>query len=164
MIQEARDKLAMANRILAHEGVLDAFGHVSLRHPQDPGKYLLSRSLAPSMVRSEDILEFWLDSTRSLASRMRRSTPNVSFMAKSTRRGPMSWRSAITMRRDADFLHKRQEARPDLTNGSGDGTTRSHLGQPNRLWRHEPSPRQGGGGAVSRDMPWPNLGRPYEAA
>lgn len=63
MIQEARDKLALANRILAHEGVLDAFGHVSLRHPQDPGKYLLSRSLAPSMVRSEDILEFWLDST-----------------------------------------------------------------------------------------------------
>ncbi len=63
MIQEAFDKLALANRILAYEGVLDAFGHVSLRHPQDPGKYLLSRSLAPSMVRSEDILEFWLDST-----------------------------------------------------------------------------------------------------
>ena len=60
-IDEARVKLSFANKILAHEGVLDAFGHVSLRHPLDPQKFLLSRSLAPSMVRAEDILEFWLE-------------------------------------------------------------------------------------------------------
>jgi ribulose-5-phosphate 4-epimerase/fuculose-1-phosphate aldolase len=62
-LQDAREKLSLANRILANEGVLDAFGHVSLRHPLDREKFLLSRSLPPSMVRSEDILEFWLDST-----------------------------------------------------------------------------------------------------
>ena len=59
----AQAQLALANRILANEGVLDAFGHVSMRHPEDPRKYLLARSLAPSLVRSEDILEFWLDSS-----------------------------------------------------------------------------------------------------
>ena len=44
ILDEARNKLALANRILAHEGVLDGFGHVSLRHPKDPGRYLLARS------------------------------------------------------------------------------------------------------------------------
>ena len=48
--------LAVANRILAHEGVLDAFGHVSVRHPADPGRYLLSRSRSPLLVEPDDIL------------------------------------------------------------------------------------------------------------
>src|SRR5262249_36367072 len=55
-------ELAIANRILAHEGVLDAFGHVSVRHPADPGRYLLSRSRGPELVEPSDILEFTLDS------------------------------------------------------------------------------------------------------
>ena len=54
--------LAVANRILGHEGVLDAFGHVSVRHPDDPGRYLLSRSRAPALVEPDDILEYTLDS------------------------------------------------------------------------------------------------------
>ena len=54
--------LARANRIIANEGVLDAFGHVSMRHPKDPGRYLLSRSRAPELVQPDDILEFTLDS------------------------------------------------------------------------------------------------------
>jgi ribulose-5-phosphate 4-epimerase/fuculose-1-phosphate aldolase len=54
--------LALANRLLAHEGVLDAFGHVSVRHPADPGRYLLARSRAPLLVEPDDILEFTLDS------------------------------------------------------------------------------------------------------
>jgi HCOMODA/2-hydroxy-3-carboxy-muconic semialdehyde decarboxylase len=58
----ARDLLARANRIIANEGVLDAFGHVSMRHPGDPGRYLLSRSRAPELVQPDDILEFSLDS------------------------------------------------------------------------------------------------------
>ena len=49
-------ELALANRILAHEGVLDAFGHVSVRHPADPGRYLLSRSRSPQLVKPTDIL------------------------------------------------------------------------------------------------------------
>src|SRR6185295_7273120 len=61
-LDEARAKLALANRIIAREGVLDAFGHVSLRHPGDPGRYLLPRSRSPELVEASDILEFTLDS------------------------------------------------------------------------------------------------------
>jgi hypothetical protein len=61
-VDEARVQVARANRILANEGVLDAFGHVSIRHPTDPGRYLLSRSRAPELVQPEDVLEFTLDS------------------------------------------------------------------------------------------------------
>ena len=55
-------ELALANRILANEGVLDAFGHVSARHPADPGRYLLPRARSPGLVEPADILEFTLDS------------------------------------------------------------------------------------------------------
>ena len=61
-LAEARDQLARANRILALEGVLDAFGHVTMRHPTDPGRYLMSRSRGSELVQPEDILEFTLDS------------------------------------------------------------------------------------------------------
>ena len=59
---EAREQLARANRMIANEGVLDAFGHVTLRHPTDSGRYLMSRSRAPELVEPDDILEFTLDS------------------------------------------------------------------------------------------------------
>jgi ribulose-5-phosphate 4-epimerase/fuculose-1-phosphate aldolase len=59
---ELRHELAVANRILGHEGVIDAFGHVSIRHPGDANRYLLSRSRAPALVEPDDILEFTLDS------------------------------------------------------------------------------------------------------
>jgi len=61
-VAELRYELALANRILAHENVFDAFGHVSVRHPEDPNRYLLSRSRAPELVETGDILEFTLDS------------------------------------------------------------------------------------------------------
>jgi ribulose-5-phosphate 4-epimerase/fuculose-1-phosphate aldolase len=61
-VDEARAQVARANRIIANEGVLDAFGHVSMRHPTDPGRYLISRSRAPELVEPEDVLEFTLDS------------------------------------------------------------------------------------------------------
>src|SRR5499425_479655 len=56
-------ELVIANRILAHEDVVDAYGHVSVRHPDDPARYLLARSLAPELVGRGDILEFALDGT-----------------------------------------------------------------------------------------------------
>jgi ribulose-5-phosphate 4-epimerase/fuculose-1-phosphate aldolase len=56
------EELVIANRILSHEGVIDAFGHVSVRHPSDPNRYLLSRSRSPLLVEPDDILEFKLDS------------------------------------------------------------------------------------------------------
>jgi ribulose-5-phosphate 4-epimerase/fuculose-1-phosphate aldolase len=61
-LDEVREQLVLANRVLAHEGVLDAFGHVSARHPTDPDRYLLSRSRGPELVEVDDILEFTLDS------------------------------------------------------------------------------------------------------
>jgi HCOMODA/2-hydroxy-3-carboxy-muconic semialdehyde decarboxylase len=61
-LDQARAKLALANRIIAREGVLDAFGHVSIRHPADPSRYLLPRSRSPELVEPADILEFTLDS------------------------------------------------------------------------------------------------------
>lgn len=54
--------IVAANRILAREGVLDGFGHVSARHPDDPNRYLLSRSRAPELVEAADIMVFDLDS------------------------------------------------------------------------------------------------------
>jgi ribulose-5-phosphate 4-epimerase/fuculose-1-phosphate aldolase len=56
------DDLITANRILAQEGVVDAFGHVSVRHNLDPNRFLLSRSLAPALVTPDDLIEYDLDS------------------------------------------------------------------------------------------------------
>jgi HCOMODA/2-hydroxy-3-carboxy-muconic semialdehyde decarboxylase len=53
--------LVIANRILAKEEVVDAYGHVSVRHPDDPGRFLIARSLAPELVTAEDIVELSLD-------------------------------------------------------------------------------------------------------
>jgi ribulose-5-phosphate 4-epimerase/fuculose-1-phosphate aldolase len=55
--------LVTANRILAQKGVLDSFGHVSARHPENPQRYLMSRSRAPRLITQNDICEFSLDST-----------------------------------------------------------------------------------------------------
>ena len=53
--------LVIANRILAREGVVDAFGHVSIRNPDNPDRYLMSCSRAPELVTADDIMEFTLD-------------------------------------------------------------------------------------------------------
>ncbi len=54
--------LVIANHNLGHEGVVDAFGHVSVRHPGNPDRYFLSRSRSPELIEASDILEFDLDS------------------------------------------------------------------------------------------------------
>jgi ribulose-5-phosphate 4-epimerase/fuculose-1-phosphate aldolase len=54
--------LAAASRILAAQGVVDGFGHVSMRHPQAPDRYLMARAVAPALVTPEDIIEYDLDS------------------------------------------------------------------------------------------------------
>jgi len=53
--------LAVANRILAREDVVDAFGHVSIRHPERPDRYFLSRSRSPGLVTRDDLVEFTLE-------------------------------------------------------------------------------------------------------
>lgn len=55
------DDLITANRILAHEKVLDSFGHVSVRHPEKPDRFFLSRARAPQLVGLDDLMEFRLD-------------------------------------------------------------------------------------------------------
>jgi ribulose-5-phosphate 4-epimerase/fuculose-1-phosphate aldolase len=53
--------LVIANRILAREEVVDAYGHVSVRHPEDPSRFLIARSVSPELVGAEDIVELALD-------------------------------------------------------------------------------------------------------
>ncbi len=56
------EDLAAASRILVAQGVVDGFGHVSMRHPSSPDRYLMSRSIAPALVTPADIIEYTLDS------------------------------------------------------------------------------------------------------
>jgi ribulose-5-phosphate 4-epimerase/fuculose-1-phosphate aldolase len=62
-LDAAIEDLVAASRILANEGVLDAYGHVSVRHPSDPNRYLMARSLAPALITAADILQFDLNSS-----------------------------------------------------------------------------------------------------
>ncbi|HKO07292.1 MAG TPA: class II aldolase/adducin family protein [Alphaproteobacteria bacterium] len=52
------DDLVAANHILYDQGVVDGFGHVSVRHDKDPSRFLLARSMAPGLVVAGDIMEF----------------------------------------------------------------------------------------------------------
>ena len=62
-MNDALRELALANRILARENVVDAFGHVSIRHPGRPDRFFMSRSRAPELVTVADLMEFELDGT-----------------------------------------------------------------------------------------------------
>jgi HCOMODA/2-hydroxy-3-carboxy-muconic semialdehyde decarboxylase len=55
------EELAAASRILADQGVVDAFGHVTVRHPNNPEHFLMTRSLAPALATPADIVELDLD-------------------------------------------------------------------------------------------------------
>jgi ribulose-5-phosphate 4-epimerase/fuculose-1-phosphate aldolase len=55
------EDLVAANRILADNGVLDAFGHVSVRHDRNPDRFVISRSVAPALVTPGDLIEYDLD-------------------------------------------------------------------------------------------------------
>lgn len=60
-LKQAYRDLVIANRVLANQGVVDAYGHVSVRHPEKPDHFLLSRSRSPELVTEADIMEFTLD-------------------------------------------------------------------------------------------------------
>lgn len=55
------ENLVVAYRILAQQGVVDGFGHISARHNRSASRFLLSRSLAPELVTAADLIEFDLD-------------------------------------------------------------------------------------------------------
>ncbi len=58
---ELRQELAVANRILANEGIIDAFGHISARNPKDANRFFIARHRAAELVEASDILEMTLD-------------------------------------------------------------------------------------------------------
>ena len=60
-IESALGDHVVANRILANENVVDAYGHVSVRHPRDPRRFFLARSLSPDRVERGDLMEFDLE-------------------------------------------------------------------------------------------------------
>ncbi|HEY2646365.1 MAG TPA: class II aldolase/adducin family protein [Candidatus Acidoferrales bacterium] len=59
----AISELIIANRVVAHLGLVDSFGHVTVRNPDDPTRFFMSRARAPGLVTKDDILEFNLEST-----------------------------------------------------------------------------------------------------
>ena len=60
-LDQTINDLVIGNRILAHENIVDGYGHISVRHPQRPDHFLLSRSRSPELVEPGDIMEFTLD-------------------------------------------------------------------------------------------------------
>jgi ribulose-5-phosphate 4-epimerase/fuculose-1-phosphate aldolase len=60
-LDERLRDLVIGNRVLGNEGVVDAYGHISVRSPQNPERFFLSRSLAPEFVERDDLIEFGLD-------------------------------------------------------------------------------------------------------
>jgi ribulose-5-phosphate 4-epimerase/fuculose-1-phosphate aldolase len=60
-LNQLKEDLVTANRILADHNVVDSFGHVSVRHPDNPARFLLSRARAPACIELDDIMEFTLD-------------------------------------------------------------------------------------------------------
>ena len=62
LADELVEDLLIGNKILFKYGVVDAFGHLSVRHDTDPEKYVMSRHLAPALVTEKDLLTYNLDS------------------------------------------------------------------------------------------------------
>jgi HCOMODA/2-hydroxy-3-carboxy-muconic semialdehyde decarboxylase len=89
------EDVIIANRILAIEGVLDAFGHVTVRHNRNPNRFLMSRSLAPALITADDLIEYDLDgnavntrgraeySERFIHAEVYRARPDVNSVAHS---------------------------------------------------------------------------------
>jgi len=70
------DELVVANHILANEGVLDGYGHVSVRNPAAPNRYFLARAGAPALVTAADITEYDLDS-QAVTNTTNSTTPTI---------------------------------------------------------------------------------------
>lgn len=67
-IQSLLDELVLASKILAHHGVVDAFGHVSSRHPDNKETFLMSRNMPPALVDSEDIVAYHVKDASAISS------------------------------------------------------------------------------------------------
>jgi ribulose-5-phosphate 4-epimerase/fuculose-1-phosphate aldolase len=59
--RQLKRKLITANHILDYQDIVDAYGHVSVRHPQNPEVYIMSGYMAPAIVKSsDDLIEYWV--------------------------------------------------------------------------------------------------------
>ena len=83
--QQLVDDLVLANHILSNEGVLDAFGHVSARHPTAPERFLISHTRAPELVEADDLQLLDLSGAR-VAGAERRPYEEVAIHAAVYRR------------------------------------------------------------------------------
>jgi len=61
MVSEVLADLVLANHILVNEGVVDGFGHISVRDPSNPERFYIARSMAPALVTLEDLVQVDLD-------------------------------------------------------------------------------------------------------
>ena len=148
-LDAARYELALANRIIAHEGVLDGFGHVSIRHPHDPSRYLLARSRSPELIEP-----------------VRPPRIHAQFGARRRAEGRNVWRAGHSRLHlsgaagcerglpspfglGAAVLRHRHRARAGLSHGAGDGPRGAVLGQPRRFRRYRPYGGQARRGAFA---------------
>lgn len=74
-LKDIIEELVTANRILATQGIVDSFGHVSVRHPDNKNRYLLSRARAPERIEASDIQEYELDGTPVDAKKAKKFAP-----------------------------------------------------------------------------------------
>src|SRR5262249_43591142 len=88
---ELRHELAVANRVLANEGIIDAFGHISVRNPKNPDRYFISRHRASELVEPSDILEMTLDSKPVVPTNVRLYSEMVIHGEIYTARADVSW-------------------------------------------------------------------------
>jgi HCOMODA/2-hydroxy-3-carboxy-muconic semialdehyde decarboxylase len=92
--------LVIANRILANEDVVDAYGHVSIRNPKNPNTFFMARSLAPELVTADDIVELDLEGNDETP------VPGAFHTRRHTRSTPgRNGRRARACRRDPALRH-----------------------------------------------------------
>jgi ribulose-5-phosphate 4-epimerase/fuculose-1-phosphate aldolase len=87
--EDARRDLVIANRILAREGVLDTFGHVSVRHPRDHERFIMAWARAPELIEHADLLEFGMDGE------LRQATNRVPYLERFIHAGVYAQRPEV---------------------------------------------------------------------
>ena len=145
------EELVTANRILAREGVVDSFGHISVRHPDNPQHYLLSRSRAPDCIESDDIMEFTLDGApvdaRGRAPYLERFIHGALYEARSG----CDVGRAQSQRKRHPVRGDRREDQADLPHGRVDRPRGAGLGFPRSFRRYRVAGREHGDGPRSRE-------------
>ena len=86
--QSVIDDLVAANRILADQRVVDAFGHVSVRHRTHSQRFLFGRDIAPALATANDIVEYDLEGNATGQSPVSRTPPCAASTPRSIARDP----------------------------------------------------------------------------